>query len=33
MSMLNIETYWQYIVKGSILVLAVWFDIANKNKK
>lgn len=33
MSMLNIETYWQYIVKGSILVLAVWFDIANKSKK
>jgi D-xylose transport system permease protein len=33
MSMLNIETFWQYIVKGSILVLAVWFDIANKYKK
>lgn len=33
MSMLNIETFWQYIVKGSILVLAVWFDITNKNKK
>lgn len=33
MSMLNIETFWQYIVKGSILVIAVWFDIATKNKK
>ncbi len=33
MSMLNIETFWQFIVKGSILVAAVWFDIANKNKK
>jgi D-xylose transport system permease protein len=33
MSMLNIETFWQYIVKGSILVLAVWVDIATKNKK
>lgn len=33
MSMLNIETFWQYIVKGSILVVAVWFDIATKNKK
>jgi D-xylose transport system permease protein len=33
MSMLNIETFWQYIVKGLILVLAVWFDIATKNKR
>lgn len=33
MSMLNIETFWQYIVKGAILVIAVWFDIATKNKK
>jgi len=33
MSMLNIETFWQFIVKGSILVLAVWVDIATKNKR
>jgi D-xylose transport system permease protein len=33
MSMLNIETFWQYIVKGTILVMAVWVDIATKNKK
>jgi D-xylose transport system permease protein len=30
MSMMNIETFWQYIVKGLILILAVWIDIANK---
>lgn len=33
MSILNIEAFWQYIVKGSILVLAVWFDVATKNKR
>ncbi|MFB5193524.1 sugar ABC transporter permease [Neobacillus sp. KR4-4] len=33
MSLLNIDAFWQYIVKGSILVLAVWFDNASKNKK
>jgi len=32
MSMLNTETFWQYIVKGSILVAAVWVDIASKKK-
>mgnify|MGYP001233685158 CR=1 FL=1 len=32
MSMMNIPTFWQYIVKGSILILAVWIDIASKNK-
>jgi D-xylose transport system permease protein len=31
--MLNIENFWQLIVKGSILVFAVWVDIATKNKK
>ena len=30
MSMMNIGAYWQYIVKGLILILAVWIDIANK---
>ncbi|AOV08713.1 sugar ABC transporter permease [Sporosarcina ureilytica] len=30
MSMMNVETFWQYIVKGLILILAVWIDIANK---
>ncbi|MBM7716107.1 D-xylose transport system permease protein [Bacillus thermophilus] len=32
MSLLNVEAYWQYIVKGLILVLAVWFDVYTKKK-
>lgn len=32
MSLLNIEAFWQYIVKGSILILAVWFDVFTKKK-
>lgn len=30
MTMLNIDTYWQYLVKGLILVAAVSFDIISK---
>ncbi|SFO91468.1 sugar ABC transporter permease [Salibacterium halotolerans] len=30
MSMLNVETFWQNIVKGMILILAVWLDISSK---
>lgn len=30
MSMLDVSTYWQYIVKGAILLLAVWLDSATK---
>ncbi|WP_077309417.1 sugar ABC transporter permease [Terribacillus halophilus] len=30
MSIMNIEAFWQYIVKGLILILAVWVDISNK---
>lgn len=33
MSLLGMETFWQYIVKGSILVLAVWIDIASRKKQ
>ena len=33
MSMMNVETFWQYIVKGAVLVLAVLFDIQSKSKK
>jgi D-xylose transport system permease protein len=33
MSLMGMETFWQYIVKGSILVLAVWLDISSRNKK
>jgi D-xylose transport system permease protein len=27
MSMMNTEAFWQYIVKGGILVIAVWVDV------
>ncbi|ALX50010.1 sugar ABC transporter permease [Lentibacillus amyloliquefaciens] len=30
MSMMNIETFWQSIVKGLILIIAVWIDISSK---
>jgi len=30
MSMMNIPTFWQYIVKGLILIIAVWIDIVSK---
>lgn len=30
MSMLDVPTFWQYIVKGGILLLAVWMDTATK---
>ncbi|GGA67338.1 xylose transport system permease protein XylH [Neiella marina] len=33
MSMMDVPTYWQYIVKGSILLLAVWMDVASKAKR
>lgn len=32
MSMLDVPTFWQYIVKGGILLLAVWMDTATKGK-
>ncbi|SFX65373.1 D-xylose transport system permease protein [Thermoactinomyces sp. DSM 45891] len=32
MSILNIDSFWQLIVKGSILVFAVWFDIYSRSK-
>lgn len=32
MSMMDVPTFWQYIVKGSILLLAVWMDSATKKK-
>ncbi|RKF14315.1 sugar ABC transporter permease [Alginatibacterium sediminis] len=32
MSMMDVPTFWQYIVKGSILLLAVWMDSASKNR-
>jgi len=33
MSMMNLEAFWQYIVKGIILVAAVWFDIRTNKKR
>jgi D-xylose transport system permease protein len=32
MSLMGLESFWQYVVKGSILVFAVWLDIANRKK-
>ncbi|HWW71092.1 MAG TPA: sugar ABC transporter permease [Duganella sp.] len=31
MSMLDVDTYWQMIVKGCILTLAVWVDVATRS--
>ncbi len=33
MSLMNTENFWQYIVKGLILIVAVWIDIASKKKE
>lgn len=32
MSLMNLDVTWQYIVKGSILLIAVWVDIATRRK-
>jgi D-xylose transport system permease protein len=33
MSMLGVDTYWQMIVKGVILLLAVWLDVATSTRR
>ncbi|OEH93822.1 sugar ABC transporter permease [Bacillus solimangrovi] len=33
MSIMNIDSFWQLIVKGSILVLAVWVDMVSRKKQ
>ena len=33
MSMLGIDTFWRQIVKGLILVLAVWMDIVSSGNR
>jgi len=33
MSMLDVDTYWQMIVKGSILMLAVWVDVSTRGSR
>jgi len=32
MSLLNTESFWQQIIKGLILILAVWVDMSTKKK-
>ncbi len=32
MSLLGVETFYQLMIKGFIIILAVWFDVLNKNK-
>lgn len=32
MSLMNVDVTWQYVVKGLILLLAVWVDIATRKK-
>jgi D-xylose transport system permease protein len=33
MSMLDVDTFWQMIVKGSILILAVWVDVSTRSSR
>ncbi|GIQ71327.1 xylose ABC transporter permease [Xylanibacillus composti] len=33
MSIMNLDSYWQFVVKGSILILAVWIDIYSRQRK
>ncbi|MBA5640113.1 sugar ABC transporter permease [Duganella sp. LX20W] len=33
MSMLDVDTYWQMIVKGSILTIAVWVDVSTRTAR
>lgn len=33
MSMMDVDNYWQLIVKGSILVIAVWIDVLSGAKR
>jgi ABC-type xylose transport system permease subunit len=33
MSLLNLGTTYQYLIKGFVLLMAVCFDIASKKKK
>lgn len=33
MSIINLDSFWQYIVKGSILVIAVWVDIYSRQRQ
>ena len=33
MSLLNVEVFWQSIIKGLVLLFAVWFDVISKKEK
>ena len=33
MSLLGVPTFYQLIIKGLIIILAVWFDVLSKKKK
>ncbi|WP_407921126.1 sugar ABC transporter permease [Brevibacillus migulae] len=33
MSLMGLESFWQYVAKGTILVFAVWLDITSRRKK
>lgn len=33
MSLLNMDSYWQFIVKGLVLTAVVWYDISSNKKK
>lgn len=33
MSLMNVPMFWQSIVKGLVLILAVWFDVASKKNR
>jgi D-xylose transport system permease protein len=30
---MNVPVFWQSIIKGLVLIFAVWFDVANKKKE
>ena len=33
MSIMNVDAFWQYILKGAVLVIAVYIDVVNSSKK
>jgi L-arabinose transport system permease protein len=33
MSLMNVPTFYQYLIRGGILLLAVWFDRIRRNKR
>ena len=33
MSLMNVPTFYQYMIRGGILLLAVWFDRIRRNKR